>query len=74
VSHDAPHGSDHAQGSDHVRKPPGSIGITGGVLLLVLGAILLSIMQGSFVAGSSPWGRVWPSIDSTKIPLPPKTI
>lgn len=54
--------------------PAGRIGITRGVLGLVLLTILASIMQGSFVVSASSWGRVWPSMNSTKLDLPPMTL
>jgi hypothetical protein len=53
--------------------PSGRLGMPRGALIFVLIAILCSIMQGSFVVSVSSWNRVWPSIDSTKIQLPPKT-
>ncbi len=57
--------------SDPDDGPARTLPIPQRALLMVLVVILLAIMQGSFVAGSSAWGRVWPSIDSTKIQLPP---
>lgn len=58
--------------SDHGLPPlPASADIAWGVRLLVLGTILLSLMQGSFVVSSSHDMHVWPSIDSTKVVLPP---
>jgi hypothetical protein len=57
----------------HLPPPSGRLGIPRGALIFVLIAILCSIMQGSFVVSASSWGRVWPSMDSTKIQLPPKT-
>ncbi len=55
-----------------VPPPPGVLGMPRFALIFVLCAVLVSIMQGSFVVSASHWNRVWPSIDSTKIPLPPK--
>jgi hypothetical protein len=40
---------------------------------LVLLAICTSLMQGAFVVGSSHDMHVWPSINSTKVELPPFT-
>jgi hypothetical protein len=51
---------------------PAGASIANGVKLLVLLGILCSIMQGTFVAISSGFGRVWPAADSAKIQLPPK--
>lgn len=60
----------------HVEQhaPPGQLGIGKGGLLFLLMAILCSIMQGSFVAAASPWGRVWPSESSAKVDLPPMNL
>ena len=71
-------GAHHPTSGDYDRLPParttaGLGGIPAGAMLLVLAGILCSIMQGSFVASTAHWGRVWPSIDSTKIELPPQT-
>ena len=49
---------------------PASAGISLGVRILVVGGVILAIMQGSFVVGSSPFGRVWPAAASAKIELP----
>ena len=68
MSHDA-HAA-HGATDDHPPLPA-SAGIAPGVRLLVLGGLLLAIMQGSFVAASSGTGRVWPSADSVRVPLPP---
>jgi hypothetical protein len=67
MSHDA-HGMPDMGG----EPLPATAGISFGVKLLVVGGVLLSIMQGSFVAAASPFGRVWPAADSAKIQLPPK--
>ncbi|MBV8152665.1 MAG: hypothetical protein JOY59_13975 [Candidatus Eremiobacteraeota bacterium] len=50
---------------------PASPDINWGVRLLIIAGILTSIMQGSFVVGSSGMMHVWPSIQSTKVDLPP---
>jgi hypothetical protein len=50
---------------------PASSNTTSGVKLLILLGVLVSIMQGSFVAGASPFGRVWPAADVVKVQLPP---
>jgi len=50
---------------------PATSGVAFGVKVLVVGGMLLAIMQGSFVAASSGFGRVWPAADSAKAPLPP---
>jgi hypothetical protein len=65
-----------------LRGPlPAHAGVTGGVKLLILLGLLVSIMQGLFVAFAAapvfklddpaPFGRVWPAADSAKIDLPP---
>ena len=59
------------EGNGHAKLLPASADIAWGVRLLILGAILTSIMQGSFVVGSSRDMHVWPSTDSTKVDLPP---
>jgi len=57
---------------DYNAPPVPSTGtITMGVKLLVVLGVLVSIMQGSFVAFSSTFGRVWPAAASAKVPLPP---
>ncbi|HEY5341661.1 MAG TPA: hypothetical protein VIK27_11585 [Candidatus Aquilonibacter sp.] len=60
--------------SSSVPVVVGRLGIGPGALLFLLIAILCSIMQGSFVVSSAHTGRVWPSIDSTKLPLPPANL
>ncbi len=50
---------------------PASSGTTGGVKLLIVAGVLVSIMQGAFVASASTFGRVWPAADVVKIQLPP---
>jgi hypothetical protein len=52
----------------------GRLGIGPGALLFLLIAILCSVMQGSFVVSAAHTGRVWPSMDSTKLPLPPANL
>ena len=76
MSHD-PHIAAHAptpsmEGAEHPPLPV-TAGITWGVKLLIVGATVLSILQGLFVGLQSPFGKVWPAADSTKIQLPPKT-
>jgi len=62
----------HTESSEAHELPlPGRVGIVRPVLGLVLVVILIAIMQGSFVVSAASWGRVWPSINSTKVPLPP---
>ena len=73
MSHDPHHGSAPTPNED-LPLLTGRIGISRGVLGLVLLVILACIMQGSFVVSASSWGRVWPSIDSTKVPLPPANL
>jgi hypothetical protein len=53
---------------------PASAGIAIGVRILVVGGVVLAIMQGSFVVGSSAFGRVWPAAASAKIELPPMNL
>jgi hypothetical protein len=50
-------------------QPAGTISM-GVKVALVLG-VMASIMQGMFVGLSSGYGRVWPSINSTRVQLPP---
>jgi hypothetical protein len=64
----AAHGANGHGPDPHVV---GKLGMSKGALLFVLVAILCSIMQGSFVVAASSWNRVWPSINSTKLDLPP---
>lgn len=65
----------HTESSEaHLPPLAGRVGIARGVLGLVLLVILCAIMQGSFVVSASSWGRVWPSINSTKLPLPPANL
>ena len=69
------HDTGHHHGEDELPYyPAGRIGITRGVLGLVLLTILAAIMQGAFVAAASPWGRVWPSMNSTTLTLPPANL
>jgi hypothetical protein len=70
VSHDA-HG---APGAAEGPPLPTTAGIAMGVKVLVVGGMLLAILQGSFVAASSGFGRIWPAADSDKIGLPPSTL
>jgi hypothetical protein len=61
--------------SDHATQPVShDIGIPNFALFFVLVTICLSIMQGTFVVLASPWGRVWPSENSAKVPLPPANL
>lgn len=52
---------------------PASAGISNGVRVMLVAAVLLAIMQGAFVEISSDFGHVWPAADSAKIDLPPST-
>ena len=63
---------EHALPDMSAEPLPASGGISVGIKILIVGGVLLAIMQGSFVAAASPFGRVWPAADSAKIPLPPK--
>jgi hypothetical protein len=65
------HDTHSSHGMDEGQLLPASANITWGVRLLILGAILASIMQGSFVVKSSHDMHVWPAADSVKVPLPP---
>jgi hypothetical protein len=69
---DDPHAT-HGAGAGHPPLPATG-GISFGVRLLVVGGVVLAIMQGSFVVGSSPFGRVWPAAASAKIELPPMNL
>ena len=71
--HDAHSGHSGHHGSNGFSEPPlpATANLTWGVRIAVLLAILTSIMQGSFVAGSSKALHVWPAADTLKIELPP---
>jgi hypothetical protein len=60
--------------SDHDRPLPASAGVSAGVKLLVVAGVALCILQGSFVAAASGFGRVWPSANSVNIQLPPAAL
>ena len=62
--HDAP-----AEANDDLLHP--SANIAPGVRWLIVGTIVLAILQGSFVVGSSRDMHVWPSENSVKVDLPP---
>lgn len=48
-----------------------SANIAPGVRWLIVATIVVAIIQGSFVVGSSRDLHVWPSEDSVKVDLPP---
>jgi len=50
---------------------PLSGGTSPYMIALIVGGALLAIMQGFFVAGSSPFGHVWPAANSVSVKLPP---
>jgi hypothetical protein len=52
-------------------KDRGGFAIPVGAALFVLLSIVISIAQGSQVVGWSPWGHVWPAVNSTTLQLPP---
>jgi hypothetical protein len=64
---------DHLSASDPEPEWP-DIPVTTGIStmtrLLLVGSVVVAMLMGSFVIISSDFGRVWPSIDSTKVPLP----
>ena len=69
--------SHHAQGeAGTVGSPPlpESGGIAAGFKVLLVVGTLLVIMQGSFVAAASGFGRIWPAANSDKVELPPSTL
>lgn len=70
MSHDA---AAVAHNGAHPLRPP-TFEIPVGIRVLVVGAVLLAIMQGSFVAASSGFGRIWPAADSAKVVLPPANL
>ncbi len=70
MSHDA----STALGNGTHPLRPTTFHIPVGIRWLVVCAVVIVIVQGSFVAGSSGFGRVWPAADSAKIPLPPATL
>lgn len=70
MRHDAHTASNGGNPPPHMRDKLG-FGFPTGALLFVLVTILLAIFQGSMVVGFSPWGRVWPSTNSTTVQLPP---
>jgi hypothetical protein len=49
---------------------PASRGIPNLAKVLMIGAVLIILAQGSFVVMSSVFGRVWPAASSTKVQLP----
>jgi hypothetical protein len=49
---------------------PVTAGVPSGARYLIVGALLIVFMQGAFVAFSSTYGRIWPSVNSTKVQLP----
>lgn len=69
--HDS-HGAAKAAGEQPLL--PATASITNGVKLAIVAGVLCSIMQGMFVGMSSGFGRVWPSVASTKVPLPPANL
>jgi len=69
MSHDGGH-SEHADGLGGPLLPA-SADLSWGVRILVILVIATSIMQGSFVVGSSRDMHVWPAADSAKVDLPP---
>lgn len=75
MSHDAYAAHAPSPSVEEAEHPPlpATAGIAWGVKMLIVGAVVLSILQGLFVGLQSPFGKVWPAADSTKIPLPPKT-
>lgn len=50
---------------------PSSAAIGAGGMAIVVLAICTSLMQGIFVTTSSHDMHVWPSVNSTKVELPP---
>jgi hypothetical protein len=62
-----------SEGEDPHAFPPVPVSAGPPPLLRILFLIALAIvfMQGSFVVGSSAFGRIWPAANSEKIPLPP---
>lgn len=73
MSHDGHdgHGATGAQGPPEYLKDRGGFAMPGGALIFVAITILLSIMQGAFVVGSSGWGHIWPAQQSGALQLPP---
>ncbi len=74
MTHDTHHA--HSNGEGPLGPPAylrdrGGFAMPSGPLLFVLVTIILSIMQGALVVGFSPWGRVWPAVNSTTLNLPP---
>ena len=64
---------DHLSASDPEPEMPDipvTTGISATTRLLLVGSVVVAMTMGSFVVISSDFGRVWPSIDSTKVPLP----
>jgi len=70
VSHDV--AAAQFNGGHQLR--PATFEIPVGIRFLVVCAVAIAIMQGSFVAAASGFGRVWPAADSAKIVLPPASL
>ena len=59
---------------DFSGKPIASTGITMGVKVFIVFSLMLAMFQGALTVGLSPFGKVWPAEDSTKVPLPPANL
>ncbi len=49
---------------------PVSAGVPTMARFLMAGAVAIVFMQGAFVVIASVYGRIWPALSSTKVPLP----
>lgn len=57
---------DHAAAQTDV---PVSAGVPPLAKFLMAGAVLIVFMQGAFVVTAAVFGRIWPSLDSVRVPL-----
>ena len=62
--------SDHGPTESDHEQAPQSSGIPTATRVWIFIALGAIVLQGALVVIASTFGRVWPAINSTKLPLP----